>query len=130
MLGEFLRERHAWRRKPGEWDCVTFPAAWAVALGRPDPLGDLRGAYSTELEGEELLFALGGLAALAGERLAAIGATPVPAEQVAEGDVGVIELLGHEAGAIYTGRRWAFVADRGLGFATIDRDAVVAAWRL
>lgn len=131
MLGEFLRDRHAWRRKPGEWDCATFPAAWAVALGFADPMADFRGAYQTEAQGEDILYDHGGLVALIGPRLRALGWRDVSdGEDFAEGDIGVVELLGHEAGSVYTGRRWALVTDRGLGFVSLERENISAAWRV
>jgi len=44
------------------------------------------------------------------------------------GDIGVLILGEHEAGAIFTGRRWAFVAERGLAFASVDPDCVLRKW--
>jgi hypothetical protein len=42
--------------------------------------------------------------------------------------VGVLSLLGAEAGAVFTGERWAFVGERGIGFTSVPDRAVMKAW--
>lgn len=130
-LGEFLAERLAWPRRAGEWDCCAFPAAWAMACGFADPMAEYRGAYASEAEAEGILARAGGLAPLFGPGLVSVGAVPLePSSDPRKGDIGIIDLLGNEAGAIYTGRRWAFVAERGLGFVSVERGHVSQIWRL
>lgn len=128
-LGAFLNDNLARCRQAGVWDCCAFPAAWSLALGTADPMAAWRGSYSTETEAEHILARAGGLAGIFGVGLESVGWRPVnDAPQL--GDVGVATLLDDEAGAIYTGRRWAFVASRGLGFASLERKAVPHLWRL
>jgi len=126
-LGEFLRERLAWPRRAAEWDCCALPAAWGLFLGLGDAMAAWRGVYSTEAEAVDIVARSGGLAGIFGAGLESVGAYRVNEAQ--SGDVGVIALQGEEAGAIYTGRRWAFVAERGLGFVTLRPDAVPFIWR-
>lgn len=130
-LGDFLGERLAWPRRSGTWDCCAFPAAWAMACGLADPMAEYRGAYSTEAEAEDIVARAGGLAGIFGAGLEGVGAVRLEAgEEAQAGDVGIIALLGEEAGAIYTGRRWAFVAERGLGFVTLAPERISHIWRL
>lgn len=126
-LGEWLTAISARRRVPGEWDCCAFPAAWAMALGFPDPMAGYRGAYSTEERAAALIRSAGGLLNLMGPPLDAI----FPRREFADlkpGDIGVLRAAGIEAGSIYTGKRWALVLDRGLGFQSLEAEHVQAAW--
>lgn len=127
-LGEFLRESAARRREPGVWDCCAFPAAWAQANGFPDPMPGYRGAYATEAEAEAIIAQAGGLAELFSAALDGVG-VPRAAAPFAAGDIGVVELLGEQAGAVYTGVRWALVCDGGMSFAAVPDSRVVRAWR-
>lgn len=128
-LGEFLRASAARRREPGVWDCCTFPAAWAIANGYPDPMADWRGQYETEAQALDLIADGGGLADLFARGLDAAG-LPRAAGEFVPGDIGVVQLLGEQAGAVYTGKRWALVADRGMAFASIGAEFIVRAWRV
>lgn len=128
-LGDFLRTSAARRRVPGEWDCCTFPAAWAIANGFADPMADWRGRYATETQALDLIAEAGGLADLFVRGMAAAN-IPEATGEFQPGDIGVVQLLGEQAGAVYTGKRWALVADRGMAFASIDRQYVVRAWRV
>lgn len=125
-LGEFLRACTAKARVPGEWDCCAMPAAWAMETGADDPMAAWRGAYSTDDEGERLADEAGGLAVLFDRAFPGIGWQRV--EDLQPGDVGVIDVQGLQAGAVYVGPRWAFVATRGLGMANIEPEYVRAAW--
>lgn len=127
-LGDFLQRNLARRRQAGAWDCCCLPAEWSLALGTADPMAAWRGRYASEAEAEDILQREGGLAGIFGAGLESVGWQPVTEPQA--GDVGVVALLDDEAGAIYTGRRWAFVATRGLGFASLERDAISHIWRL
>jgi hypothetical protein len=129
-LGEFFKERLGWPRQPSVWDCCGLPAGWARALGYDDPMAKYRGTYSTEEQARAIVAEAGGLLGIFGEGLEGVGAVRVDRDaDLQPGDIGVIELLGDEAGAVYTGLRWAFVADRGLGFATLKREAISQVWR-
>jgi len=128
-LGEWLREGLSRRREAGAWDCCAFPAAWSLAQGTADPMAAWRSSYSTDEGAEEILAREGGLAGIFGAGLESVGWQPHEGEPQA-GDVGVIALLDDEAGAIYTGRRWAFVATRGLGFVSLEPEAISHIWRL
>lgn len=117
--------------KPWRWrehDCTAFPAIWAG-------FGDALPAYDDEAEAEALLHAAGGLVRLWDD---AIGrepgkAAPVALDQIAIGDVAVIEMLAPdmtvvEIGAIWTGKRWAFVPKPG-GIAAVSSATCLKAWR-
>lgn len=116
-LGEYLQEVAHKRREIGVWDCCTFPAGWLMWRGQPDPMADMRGIYG---EGDEGIDLVGAFA----DALDRFEVTDDPQE----GDVGVVSVLGHQAGAIFTGRRWALVAERGLAFASLDPECVLKAW--
>lgn len=120
-LGEFLREVAHRRREMGVWDCCTFPAAWLMRCGLPDPMAEFRGTYDSSDEGVDLADVFDD---------AAISAGLLEVTDVQEGDIGVVSVLGLQAGAIFTGRRWALVADRGLAFASLEPECVLKAWRL
>lgn len=106
-----------------------MPAAWSIALGTADPMAAWRGRYSTDVEAEEILAREGGLAGLSGAGLESVGWRPV-IDAPRPGDLGVVSLLDEEAGVLYAGPRWAFVATRGLGFTSLERDALSHIWRL
>jgi len=128
-LGSYLEALVSIERLPGVHDCVTLPADWALACGRPDPARRWRGAYRTDEEASVIIAQDGGLAALFALGMEDAGIPEVSVPPLA-GDIGVIDLMGFEAGAIFTGRRWAFVpASRGLGFVSLDASAVRRAWR-
>lgn len=146
-LGDYLEQCGHLRRQAGVHDCCTFPAGWAMLCGHSDPMAKWRGEYSTEAEAEdfmaraaargeglgrgglEMLFAEGmwdaGIPEIDGSRNSG-GDTPPPFEP---GDIGLLVLAGNEAGGIYTGKRWAFVPDRGMGFVSLDRECIARAWR-
>lgn len=146
-LGQYLEECGHRRRSEGAHDCCTFPADWAVMCGHSDPMAAWRGTYSTDEEAEHLIaeaarrgegLGRGGLETLFMQGMWAAGIpeidgsrnsggdSPPPFEA---GDIGVLLLAGNEAGGIYTGKRWAFVPDRGMGFVSLDRDCIARAWR-
>lgn len=128
-LGDFLLTLKNRRRQAGEHDCVTLPADWTVALGLPDPMAAWRGAYWTEQEAATLIDEAGGLIPLFEAGYSSIG-VPRRDGGPREGDVAVLRVADGEAGSIYTGRRWVFVGEQGIGFASVDPEAVVAVWAL
>lgn len=120
-LGDYLVAASMRRHELGVWDCLIFPADWIGMHGHPDPMAGRRGTYHSEAEGE------GRLVELFSDALEPLSlGRPVV---VLEGDVGVISLLGRQAGAIFTGRRWALIAERGLAFASVPPECVSAVWR-
>lgn len=124
-LGEFLRESASRRRQAGVWDCCTFPAAWAMQRGMPDPMADVRGTYATEADALRLIQGHAeGLAGLFADRLR----WPLRVGPPRPGDIGVVSLHGFDAGAIWTGERWALVADAGLVFAQLPDSATRGVW--
>lgn len=123
-LGTYLA---AARKKPWAWhehDCSAFAATWA---GAELP------AYSDEAGAEAIVHAAGGLVPLWDVALEGI-ADPIVPHEIEPGDVGVIELLGMDAtltqtGAIWTGKRWAFVPSAG-GIAAVNATVpCLKAWR-
>lgn len=140
-LGAYLASA---RLKPWRWrehDCTAFPAIWA---GFADALP----AYDDEAEAEAMLHAAGGMVPLWDDAVAreAGKAAPIGLAQLQPGDVGVIELPATreetdaetgetfividsvECGAIWTGKRWAFVP-KGGGIAAVSAPTVLKAWR-
>lgn len=119
-LGEYLAAARAARWQWGMHDCCAWPARWA---GVPVP------PYSSEAEAEAMLADAGGIVALWEKHgHGHIVATDRPNA----GDVGVIKVVGREltiveCGAIYTGKRWAFIPFSG-GLAAASA-VVVKAWR-
>lgn len=128
-LGEFLREAGAKSREAGVWDCATFPAAWTVARGYPDPLRQWRGAYADEAGARDLIASHGGLEALFSAGMADAG-VPEATGEPEPGDVAVLRALGEKAGSIYTGERWALIGDRGLVVVELGPRFVVRKWRV
>lgn len=91
-------------------------------------MADWRGAYASEAEAEALISDAGGLLALFSAGMASAG---IPeADDPLEGDVGVVSLMGEEAGAIFTGKRWAFAAEKGIAASSLERAAVLKCWRV
>lgn len=104
-----------------------MPAQWAIDNGLPDPMVHWRGAYDTDAAAHDLMDAAGGLLALFRCGMASASIEERDGTPQA-GDIAVLSVSGHEAGGIFTGKRWCVVADRGLAFASVEDDAVLAAW--
>lgn len=122
MLGDYLAEAARKKHVYGVHDCCTFPADWAVLNGWPDPMAEWRLGYINAAPANDGLFPL---------FAAGMDGVGIPrTSQVIEGDIGAVTIFGHEAGAIFTGRRWALVAPRGMAFTTADPSIVRAAWRI
>jgi len=122
MLGEYLSQAARRKHTYGTHDCVTLPCDWAIMNGWPDPMAVWRGGYIDDAPARDGLLDI----FTAGFDGAGIPRTDDPRE----GDVGLITVFGHEAGAIFTGRRWALVAPRGLAFAMANPAIVARAWRV
>jgi hypothetical protein len=126
-LGEYLRGLGGKKRKAGDFDCVTIVADWLIAVGCPDPMAHRRGAYDSEEAALGLISEAGGLVALFDQFLGTAGLVEREGDPEV-GDVGVVAIRGEEAGAIFTGGRWALVGERGLIFVTLPRSAVPKVW--
>ena len=139
-LGDYLLRVRQMRRKAGEHDCITIMANWLMECGWPDPMAERRRAYATEDEALAFIEDAGSLAELCTEYLGRIGMVET-ASPVA-GDVGVISLdflashiglddsqrLGLQAGAIFTGERWAMALERGFAAIAISPLFVLKTW--
>jgi len=126
-LGSFLQSLGGKCREPGAFDCVTLPADWCMANGYPDPMAHRRGAYDSEESALDLIHDADGLVALFDQFLGAVGINEREGEPQ-PGDIGVAAIRGEEAGAIFTGNRWALVGERGLIFVTLEPANVAKAW--
>ena len=126
-LGEYLRSLGGRKREPGVFDCVTIVADWAMANGYSDPMAHRRGAYGSEEAAQDFIADAGGLVALFDRFLGAVGIARREGD-LQPGDIGVITIRGEEAGAIFTGGRWALVGERGLIFVTLPSESILKAW--
>lgn len=109
-LAAYGARQWAW----GRIDCSLMLAEWALANGWPDPAAGLRGTYGGPVSCARLVRRAGGLLALVGGRLDAIGLrrAAVPAE-------GVIGIVGaasgiRQWGAIRAGGRWRVRIETGV----------------
>jgi len=91
-------------------------------------MAEWRGQYTTDVEAEEIIADAGGLAGLFATGMSLAG-IPRTYDDPQEGDIAVISIDGEEAGAIFTGRRWAFVPERGWGAVSLDPSAILVRWR-
>lgn len=71
-----------------------------------------------------------GLAGLFAEGMAAAGIPEYMGREFEAGDMAVVRVGNLEAGTLFTGKRWALVAGRGLAFASLDESHVRRVWRL
>jgi len=122
-LGEFLRHRAT---ESAPWNCSTLPADWCVHLGHPDFAAAWRGIVD-RVDGEDCTAAAGGLVNLWERGLS--GALPEVLDDLSPGDVAVVRVFNFEAGAIWTGQRWALKTKHGLHFAAADQVELIMAWR-
>lgn len=125
-LGDYLLSLSDRRREPGVHDCATVPANWAVLLGLPDPIAAWRG-YESEDEAQAIIREAGGLDAVFDAGFASSGVLRREGDPI-EGDIGIIRIAGQDAASIFTGQRWVFVGNRGIGFATIAPAHIIAVW--
>lgn len=128
-LGQWLLENNQKRRTDGVWDCATMPAEWAIHCGYSDPVLKWRGAWADENSALAIIEGAGGLVPLFDDGLFSVGVGRRYGEPEL-GDIGVIRIMDNEAGAIYTGKRWAFVANRGLAYCSIEPEYIAATWKV
>lgn len=120
-LGDFLKAQLA-NSEP--WHCSTMAADWAVARGHPDFAAAWRDVFEPSLC-DATAEAGGGLLALWDQ---GIGDGLPVVQRLEAGDIAVITAMGIEAGAIWTGERWAMRSGRGVTFLR-DGLRVLKAWR-
>lgn len=120
-LGEFLLSVS---RHRGPWNCSTMPADWCLAHGYPDFAAKWRG-ITEPAECEAI--AGGDLLSLWDEGIG--DALPVVVPPFRAGDIAVIARLGFQAGALFTGERWAIQSERGFTSLPLPDNAIVKAWR-
>lgn len=84
----------------GECDCTLWVANWWVARHGEDPAAHYRGEYSTR-DGAEWLTRRG-LIETIDECV-----RDFRKDEAERGDIGVIEVIGRELAAIFTGSHWA-----------------------
>lgn len=120
-LGAFLLSV---TRQRGPWNCSTMPGDWCIALGHPDFAARWRDLTDPA---ECDAIASGNLLSLWEEGIGA--ALPVAQPPFAAGDIAVVSRAGLQAGAIFTGERWALQTERGFTALPLPDRAVVKAWR-
>jgi len=125
-LGQWLIAHGKTKRVAGLWDCCAMPAQWCMDNGYPDPMAYWRGLYATEDEGDEWIAKAGGLTELFVKGMASVGISTTAI--ASPGVIGTLKVGDDEAGAIYTGKRWALVANRGIAFVSFTSDDVVQMW--
>lgn len=122
---------------PWSWglcDCTTWVADWVRETTGRDPAAALRGRYSTALGCRRVIEAHpGGLAGIAAEGLASIGAAEICPGDAMAGDVAVI--IGGAEGqpaevAAIRGIGGCWLAKIDGGIARHPADAAVRAWRI
>lgn len=125
-LGKWLLANNHRPRVEGAWDCATMPGDWVIAAGYTDPIAKWRG-WDTEEGAQAIIEEAGGLVPLFDEGLFSVGIGRRYGHAEV-GDIAVLRIEGHEAGAIWTGQRFAIVAKRGIAYCSIDPDFVIAFW--
>lgn len=112
----------------GAHDCMLFAADWARARTGSDPAACWRGRYRSETEALQIVAEAGGMSALMGRALEALGWAKADAPQA--GDVGVFLVptpngRSEVAGICGLHGQGAFVTKRGIAVARIQP---VEAW--
>jgi hypothetical protein len=119
-LGDFLLAQSGDR---SSWNCSTMAADWCIALGHPDFAAKWRDVTDVA-ECESI--ASGNLLSLWDE---GIGASLPAVTDFMVGDIAVVGRAGLQAGAIYTGQRWALRREGGISSLPLAPAAIVKAWR-
>lgn len=120
MLGDFLKLPLG-----PDWNCSTEPADWCMSLGYPDFAAGWRTTLDPAMC-DAAAERAGGLVVLWD---AGIGAAMRVVDDVDAGDIAIIEAVGVQAGAIFTGGRWAVRSRRTRHFLAPSQVRVVKAWR-
>ena len=120
-LGEFLK-REAGSQEP--WNCSTLPADWCISLGHPDFARRWRHIVTNKAIKRATRH---GLVRLWHRGI--LRSMPIITAPYQTGDVAIVAAYGHEAGAIFTGQRWALRMQIGVMFVAPDQVNVLKAWR-
>lgn len=124
-LGEYLSFVGG---RPWAWgqpydDCSFFAGTWWHLSGHPDPMAAWHGVYDDEIGATTAIEFHGGLLPLWIEALG-----PASHDDPGIGDIAVLHLHGHEAGGIWTGRRWAIRSERGWVATMLKPENVLGVW--
>jgi uncharacterized protein DUF6950 len=120
-IGDFLLSVLA---QTGPWNCSTMPADWCLALGHPDFAArwrNITGQHECET------IAGGNLLELWEQGIGS--ALPDAPPPYLAGDIAVIGRVGLQAGAIFTGERWAIQKEHGFTALPLPDCAILKAWR-
>lgn len=121
-LGLFLRAACADSRP---WNCSTLAADWCIAVGKPDFAAEWREIVG-DAECADVPAAAGGLIALWDR---GIGNALPCVSTLLPGDIAVVRLGEYEAGAIFTGERWAIRGPRCVHFIALQTVEPLKVWR-
>lgn len=115
QLNEYLKSAASLAFEYRVHDCCTMPADWAIERGYDDPMRLWRGRYANESAANALIAEYGLLDMWT---LGMIDAGIPECDEPRIGDIGVVECVSHDGagvvGAIYGGRRWHALSERGL----------------
>lgn len=103
-----------------------MPADWCASLGHPDFAAAWRDIVDPALC-ESVPENAGGLLNL--WELGIGSALPEVATPLQAGDIAIVTAFGLEAGAIWTGERWAIRGQRTMHWIAADGAVIVKAWR-
>lgn len=108
-------------------DCCTFVSDWVMRHGYDDPMARWRGRYASEGAARELMDRYGLLDMWT---LGMIEVGVPEADEARIGDVGLVECVSDDGvnlvGAIYGGKRWHALGEKGLFQASMKP---VKVWR-
>ena len=121
-LGDFLRGEMS---SGAPWNCSTMPADWCVARGHPDFAAAWRDTIDPAAC-DAAQDAPGGLLALWD---AGIGDGLPQVDALEAGDIAVVSVGGIDAGAIWTGERFAIRGARVVHFLAPGALTVLRGWR-
>lgn len=128
-LHRYLTEKASEPFEYGINDCATLAADWVVEHGHSDPMRRWRGKYDSEQAARDLICAHGGLAML--WMLGTMDAELPEPDILRVGDVGIVQMATEqgqeEVGAIYGGKRWVMLSEKGLFCASVKP---IMAWRV
>lgn len=108
-FGDLVAQRMAMPFTWGQFDCVMWAADAVQAITGHDFADGMRGTYSTERQALRILKPLGGVAALASERL-----SQRPLAMVRCGDVGLLDSDTRPTLVVYGGAHWLAATAKGL----------------
>lgn len=121
-LGAFLKAACA---DSSPWNCSTLAADWCLSLGYPDLAAEWRGIVDPG-PCEAVPAEAGGLVALWDR---GIGQSLPAVSTLLAGDIAVVQFGDYEAGAIFTGERWAIRGPRCVHFVALQTVVPLKVWR-